>query len=158
MLYNEIMRGYENDEKEISSGIIVYKKTIEGTRFLILYHGHMYWNFPKGKIEKEEHSFQAALRETYEETGLRKNDLHFSPLFKTKERFVFVRKGKKVHKMVIFYLAETKKRSISLSKEHWGFGWFTYHEALRLFTQEKHKGTRIILRNAYNFLLNKNKK
>lgn len=146
-----------NSEREISSGIIVYKRTSEGPRFLILYHGHKYWNFPKGKIEKEEKSFETAIRETSEETGLVRKDLRFSSRFKTRENFTFKRRSKKVFKTVIFYLAETKKRHITLSKEHWGFGWFTYNEALQLFPDEKHKDTRRVLRQAYNFLVARNR-
>ena len=66
--------------KEISAGIIIYRKTLEGVKFLLLYHGGGYWNFPKGKIEAEEKSFQAALREIREETGLIKQDLKFTGL------------------------------------------------------------------------------
>lgn len=146
------------ENTEISSGVIVYKKTNEGIRFLIMYHGHKYWNFPKGKIQEEEKSFQAALRETQEETGLKRNDLTVCSRFKTKEQFTFKRKGKKIYKTVIFYLAETKKRYIKLSKEHWGYGWFTYTEALQLFPSEKHKDTRRVLRQVHNFLSNKMKK
>jgi len=158
MVYNKNMDRYNANETEISSGIIVYKKTIEGPRFLILYHGHRYWNFPKGKIEKGESSLQTALRETYEETGLNKKDLNISSSFKTEEKFVFLRRGKKIYKTVVFYLSETNKRHILLSKEHWGFGWFTYRETLQLFTQKNSKDTRKALRQAYSFLNNTNKK
>lgn len=150
------MDNIKNNGREISSGIIIYKKTIEGPRFLILYHGHRYWNFPKGKIEKEEKSFETAIRETQEETGLKRDDLRLSSKFKTKERFVFKRGNKQIHKTVIFYLAETKNRHIALSKEHWGYGWFTYREALQLFPpDEKHKDTRRVLRQVNNFLANR---
>ena len=60
--------------REISAGIIIFRKTKEGPKFLLLYHGGRYWNFPKGKLEKEEDSYTAALREIKEETGLRPGD------------------------------------------------------------------------------------
>ena len=53
-------------KKEISAGFVVFRKTEEGLKFLLLYHGHNYWNFPKGKIESEERSLEAAFRETKE--------------------------------------------------------------------------------------------
>ena len=113
--------------KEISAGIIIYHKTREGIKFLLLYHGGSYWNFPKGKIEKEEKSFQAALREIREETGLGQGDLKFKSNFKVYEKFTFwrriVNKNVKVFKIVIFYLAETKNPIIKISKEHNGYGW-----------------------------------
>jgi hypothetical protein len=39
---------------------------------------------------------------------------------------------------------------IRLSKEHEGYGWFTYHEALKILS--KYKDSRNILTQAYNFL------
>jgi len=146
--------------REISAGIIIYKKTKEGLRFLILYHGHNYWNFPKGKIEKEEKSFEAALREVKEETGLSRNDLRFNEYFKTYEKFVFWRRLKnknvKVFKIVIFYLAESKKSQIKISKEHQGYGWFSYKEALKILS--KYKDSQKVLNEAYRLLKSKKKK
>jgi len=146
--------------REISAGIIIYRKTPEGLKFLILYHGHNYWNFPKGKIESEEKSFQTALREVKEETGLTRNDLIFNEYFKTYEKFTFWRrlgnKNVKVFKIVIFYLAETKKSQIKISQEHEGYGWFTYKEALRILS--KYKDSQKVLTQAYKFLRGKREK
>lgn len=129
--------------REISAGIIVYRKTIEGPKFLLLYHGRGYWNFAKGKIESEERSWQAAIREVHEETGLRPSDLKFDKNFKTSEKFVFWRKNKntgqneKVFKIVIFYLAETDKTDIKLSSEHQGYAWFVFREAIKILGKYK---------------------
>jgi 8-oxo-dGTP pyrophosphatase MutT (NUDIX family) len=146
--------------KEISAGIIIYRKTSEGLKFLILYHGHNYWNFPKGKIDKEEKSFQTALREVKEETGLNRNDLIFNEYFKTYEKFTFWRrvnnKNVRIFKIVIFYLAETKKSQIKISEEHEGYGWFTYQEALKILS--KYKDSQKVLTQAYKFLRSKKKK
>lgn len=148
--------------REISAGIIIYRKMPEGPRFLILYHGKGYWNFPKGKIESEERSFQTALREVKEETGLLRNDLKIQEHFKVYERFTFWRKveGKnvKIFKVVIFYLAEADKKAILISERkegqpHEGFGWFTYREAIKILT--KNADSRRILTQAHNFLLKK---
>src|SRR3989344_8413513 len=95
-------------KREISAGIIVYRRTEDGLRFLILYLRGSYWNFPKGKIESEEKSLAAALRETREETGLSAHDLRVEKNFKTYERFFFRREGQRVFKIVILYLAETR--------------------------------------------------
>lgn len=141
--------------REISAGIIIYRKTKEGVKFLLLYHGGSYWNFPKGKIEAEEKSFQAALRETREETGLGGNELKVDQRFKAYEKFVFWRgRGaakQKVFKVVIFYLAETKKPQIRISYEHDGYGWFTYKEAMKILG--KYKDSQRILTQAHDFLI-----
>lgn len=136
--------------REISAGVIVYRKTEEGPKFLILYHGHNYWNFAKGKIGTEEKSFDAALREAKEETGLARTSLSFARNFKTYEKYTFWRNKKRVYKIVIFYLAETTKREIGLSDEHEGYGWFTYKEAHRLLS--RHKDSQLVLKRAHAFL------
>ncbi len=136
--------------KEISAGIVVYRRSQEGPKFLILYHGHNYWNFPKGKIENEERSFEAALRETREETGLAGRDLRLVRNFKTYERFSFKRNGKAIFKIVIFYLAETTEPRVKISKEHQGYGWFLYREATRILG--RYKDSQKVLKNTYDFL------
>ncbi len=57
-------------KQEVSAGIIVFRRTQDGPKFLILYHGGNYWNFPKGHIESAEDTLATALRETKEETGI----------------------------------------------------------------------------------------
>ncbi len=146
--------------KEISAGIIIYRKTKEGQKFLILYHRGSYWNFPKGKIESEEKSFQTAVREVKEETGLSRHDLKFHDYFKAYEKFSFWRraetKKEKVFKTVIFYLAETKKSQIILSSGHEeGYCWFDYKEAMKILS--KHKESQRVLTQAYDFLRKQNR-
>lgn len=136
--------------REISAGIIVYHKTLEGPKFLIMYHGRGYWNFPKGKIQAEEKSFQAAIREVKEETGLNRNELKFIEYFKAYEKFVFRRKNEKIFKIVIFYLAETKQIQVRVSAEHGGYGWFSYREALKILS--KYKDSQRVLAQANDFL------
>ncbi len=138
--------------KEVSAGIIVFRKTKEGPKFLVLYHGHNYWNFPKGKIENEEKSLEAAFRETREETGLAKKDLRLAQNFKVYERFTFRRNGQPIFKIVIFYLAETQEVDIKLSDEHEGYGWFLFGEAKRLLG--KYKDSQKVLRQSFEFLRN----
>lgn len=141
--------------REISAGIIIYRKTKEGIKFLLLYHGGGYWNFPKGKIEAEEKSFQAALRETKEETGLSNSELKIDQNFKAYEKFVFWRghgiKKEKVFKVVIFYLAETRQPRIKISYEHNGYGWFTHKEAVKILL--KYKDSQRVLAQAKDLLM-----
>lgn len=136
--------------REISAGLVVYRQTDEGPKFLLLYHGGRYWNFPKGKIEAEEKSLEAAIRETAEETGLQETDLRMKRKFKAHERYGFFRNKRRIFKIVIFYLAETKTRQIKLSKEHEGFGWFLYRDARNLL--RSYKDSETVLRQAYAFL------
>ena len=95
-------------KREITAGIIVFRRTREGLKFLILYHRGGYWNFPKGHIEAEEHSLQAALRETREETGLKSTELRVIPNFKERQQFIFSREKEKIFKIVKDFLIDGK--------------------------------------------------
>lgn len=139
--------------KEISAGIIVYRKTDEGPKFLLLYRGNGYWNFPKGKIENEEKSLEAAFREVKEETGILKKDLKLVEDFKIDEKYIFKRGKEKVFKVVIFYLAQTGKEQIKVSAEHNGYGWFEYREAKKILA--KYKLHQKILDTAHKFVKNR---
>lgn len=136
--------------REISAGFVVFRRTPEGPKFLILYHGHRYWNFPKGKIESEERSLDAAFRETREETGLSERDVRAVSPFKAHERFTFRRGGERIFKIVIFYLGETRKRDIRLSEEHQGYGWFSYREGVMMLG--RYRDSLRVLKQAYDFL------
>lgn len=141
----------KNLTREISAGIVVYRETQEGPKFLLLYHGGNYWNFAKGKIEAREKSFEAAIRETLEETGLGTEDLTINSRFKVYEKYIFFNKNKnKVFKTVVFYLGEAKKKDIEISDEHHGFGWFLYRDARRLL--KTYRDSESVLRKAYDFI------
>ena len=125
---------------------------------MILYHGRDYWNFPKGGIETGERTFQTALREIREETGIMRNELKFQEYFKVNENFTFWRKNEKVYKTIIFYLAETKRKVVKIADEKTGqpqegFAWFTYKEALKVLSN--HKDIMRVLKQAYDFLQKK---
>ena len=140
-------------KKEITAGLIVYRSTKEGPKFLIMYHRGSYWNFPKGHIESGEQSMGTAIRETCEETGLKESDLRIRKDFRGYERYQFKGSGGRIAKTVILYLAETKKKDIVVSEEHDGYGWFLYRDARKLFLNYKENQT--LLRKAYTFIQGK---
>lgn len=104
-------------------------------------------------MESEERSWQTALREVQEETGLKASELHFVRGFKARERFSYRRGKEKIFKVVILYLAETSIVQIAVSDEHEGYGWFTYVEAKRILA--RYKDSLQILDRAYDFLQEK---
>lgn len=65
---------------EVSSGIILYRNTINGYEFFVCtpggpyWHNRELWNFPKGHVENGETPFIAALREFKEETSISLSD------------------------------------------------------------------------------------
>lgn len=136
-------------QKIISAGIIIYMHAKEGSKFLLLYHGNGYWNFPKGKLEAREKGLDAALREIKEETGLGGKDLIFRRPFRITNKFSFIREKKKIFKIVILYLAESKRAEIKISNEHDGYGWFLYRDAARLL---RYGSLRDILKKANSLL------
>jgi len=141
--------------REMSAGIIIYRRTKDGLKFLLLYHGGRYWNFPKGKIETEgerETAFRAALREVREETGFSGRDLKFNNRFKTYDRYVYTREKNKIFKIVIYYLAETARADVKISREHSGYGWFSYREAARMLI---HKNVKENLKRANDIIRGK---
>ncbi|MDP3953373.1 MAG: NUDIX domain-containing protein [bacterium] len=137
-------------KKETSAGLIVYRQTKEGPKFLVMYHRGSYWNFPKGHIEQGEKSLEAALRETTEETGLLEKDLRVKRNFKAHERYQFKAPKGKVDKTVVLYLAETKIEEIKVSYAHDGYGWFLYRDARKLLAN--HKESLEVLKRAYGFI------
>lgn len=119
-------------QRIISAGLIIYRKTNEGIKFLLLYRGRGVWDMSRGRMEADERSTQTAFREVYEETGLKKSDLRVDKSFqRVYEKFPYSRGGENLFKIVIFYLAETKKSHIKISEEHDGYGWFSLKEAQR---------------------------
>jgi 8-oxo-dGTP pyrophosphatase MutT (NUDIX family) len=147
-------------EKEHSAGIIIYRKTKEGPKFLLLYHGGRYWSFPKGKLAENERSFKAAIREVKEETGIKAQDLKFRDWFRVKDQFTFTKDKKTIHKEVVYYLAETKTSVVRLKnpppgskgERHEGYGWFLEKDAMRILMHKNHRRN---IKKAYELILHK---
>lgn len=116
----------------LTSGVIVVRATDRGWLYLLLRAGK-FWDFPKGLLEADEDSLEAAIREVEEETTI--NDLKFSwgHNFKDTEPY------KGGSKMARYYLAETVTSNISLpvnpeigKPEHEEFIWTDLEGALQL--------------------------
>jgi len=130
----------------------------EGKIFYLLLHypssakaPRDYWDFPKGHIEKGEKELDTVRREVEEETGLK--DFEFVKGFKEWIKYFFKFRGKTVFKIVTFNLVEAKKEKVKISREHLGFKWLPYKEALEQLT---FKNTKEILKKAHQFLLQDN--
>ena len=149
-----------NLNQEVSAGVIIYRRTSEGPKFLILYNGGPYWNFPKGKLADGERSFRAALREVWEETGLSFRFLKFSDRFKVEDKFTYFRNKQKIFKTVTYYLAETANPYVRLKikpenvpgEKHQGYGWFLFRDAMRILKAPNLKNS---LKKAYGLISGK---
>ena len=144
-------------KRQVSAGAVIFRRDHDGhIRFLLLYRGRGNWNSPKGRIEEGEHATAAFFREVEEETGLKRHDLRVIPNFREENRYVFsvsepsTRGTRRViFKTDLFYLAEAQRSEVELSKEHKGFGWFTYHEAMEIVRQPS---IRNVLARAYGVI------
>jgi bis(5'-nucleosidyl)-tetraphosphatase len=115
--------------EERSAGAVVFRGSAhEGRSYLLLLNaGH--WDFPKGNREKGETELQTVLREVAEETGF--TGISIVPGFRRVIEYYYRREGKNVHKQVVYLLAQTPVGEVRISKEHQGFGWFRYEEAVQ---------------------------
>ena len=143
--------------REISAGIVIYKKEKDRdnkieTKYLLLYHGRGYWNFPKGKLEKGELSYQAAFREVAEETGIASKSLRLEKDFKVTDKYFYQREGEKIFKVVIFFLAQATTPEVKIQYESDGYGWFLHNDAQKLL---KHRNSKFMLKKAHDYIRRK---
>ena len=133
--------------EEKSAGIVLFGNNSGKNEFLLLNYPQGHWDFVKGKIEQNETSHEAAIRETREETGI--TNIEFIDGFEESVEYDFRFKKEDIHKKVIFFLAKTDEKKISLSHEHNDFIWLEYDDALKKTTVEN---ARNVLSKANEFL------
>lgn len=135
---------------ERSAGIIVYRLKNNEIQYLLLHylHGHGYWDFSKGHLEKDETELVAAIRELKEETGI--TNITFVEGFEHKLSYYFMKEHQKIFKEVTYFLAETNEDKVIISEEHVGFLWAPYNKAMEMMAFENSKET---LKKANNAIL-----
>lgn len=146
-------------ETERSAGAVIFRTTPEvptgiaareahaanlaaaGERlYLLLQYESGHWDYVKGNIEARESELEAVRRECKEETGI--DDLRFEPGFREEIRYFYTRQGpspQRVSKSVVFYLAETRAETVTLSWEHVGFDWLPFDAAVQRLTFDNAK-------------------
>ena len=123
--------------KETSAGIVLFRKENSKILFLLLHYPSGHWDFVKGKMEEGETTHQTAIRETLEETGI--TDIVFLDDFEEWIEYNFQFHGELVHKRVVFFLAETKTKEVSISHEHLDYTWMDYQTAMEKTTFDNAK-------------------
>ena len=139
---------------EKSAGFVIYKKEKGEVKFLLLKYPSEnrerdYWGLPKGHIEEGESVKEAAFRELFEETGIEKEEVEINPEFREINKYHFKHEGETIFKIVIYFLAETKKETIKVSHEHTDFKWANLDQAMKLMP---FKNTREIVKEAKEFI------
>jgi len=132
-----------------SAGIVLFRNDSGKNEFLLLNYPQGHWDFIKGKVEEGETPHETASRETKEETGI--SDIEFIGGFEESVEYDFRFKNEDIHKTVVFFLAKTNEKKISLSHEHNDFVWLEYDDALKKTTFRNAKN---VLSKANEFLLN----
>ena len=123
--------------EETSAGVVLFRKENSKILFLLLHYPSGHWDFVKGKMEKGETTHQTAIRETLEETGI--TDIVFLDDFEEWIEYNFQFQKELVHKKVVFFLAETKTKEVSISHEHIDYTWMDYQTAMEKTTFDNAK-------------------
>ncbi len=114
-------------DREKSCGAVVFTRDVGGVRFVLVEQRSGQFSFPKGHVEAGESEEQTALREIWEETGLKPVII---PGFRDGETYE-VRKKAGVIKDVVYFLAEYSDQPLSPSEtDAVSAGLFTFEDAL----------------------------
>ena len=100
-----------------AAGAICYLQEGKETLFLILRSSkHGNWGPPKGHAEPGETEMETAVREIYEEVGMRR--VRFAPRFRETISYNVQKKDKLISKEVVYFLCEMDSDNINISEEH----------------------------------------
>ncbi len=135
--------------EETSAGVVLFRRENSKILFLLLHYPSGHWDFVKGKMEKGESTRETAVRETKEETGI--TDITFLENFEEWIKYDFQYQGELVRKKVVFFLAETKTKKVTISHEHLNHTWMDYDTSMEKTTFENAKK---VLRKARMLLAN----
>ena len=136
-----------SDSYEKSCGAVVFTKTSDGIRYVIIRSLTGYFGFPKGHTEKNETEEQTALREIREETGL---EVQLIPGFRYVDIYRIPQKQGTM-KQIVYFLAEYRNQDIHYQKEELsGAILMSYLDAMNCFQWESSK---FILSKANEYLL-----
>ncbi len=117
--------------EEFSYGIIIYSYDNGIARYLLLKRNEGWLDFPKGHIEKGENEYDAALRETCEETGIRLTSGSLDESFEYIIKYSFTYNGEDIIKNVKMFISEINYNTeIKISHEHRGFLWLDYSDSM----------------------------
>lgn len=135
---------------EVCSGATIFRNFEENKLKFLLIESKTWkeWVFPKGHIDTGETPELAALREVFEETGLK---VELIPGFLEEYEYTFSHLDRRIKKKIYFFLAQSAAEDVKLSEnEHQRYIWLEYADAIKLITHEEDKK---ILLKANTFLV-----
>lgn len=125
--------------KEYSAGGIVVRSYEVLIILMNTISGFKVWTFPKGHIENGETPKDAALREVFEETGVKCKIIDDKEFFIN--NYIFTRNNNRVFKTVYWYLMEPllETGKIETPTEIDCVKWVDFNQALEMFSYESDK-------------------
>lgn len=130
--------------KEFSCGAVVYKIDCAGPLFLLVHSKRSgRWGFPKGHIEEGESEIEAAGREIFEETGIKK--VQFTEGFRQEDIYMIAgavaeTEGRIAKKHSIYFLCKALEEPAGFDKEEiTELRWADIDESIQLLSFENQK-------------------
>lgn len=131
---------------ETACGAVVFTVKNKEIKYVIIKSIKGDYGFPKGHVEKKESEKETALREIYEETGLKPKII---PGFREVDEYPLPKK-KNIIKRSVYFLAKYKDQEIVYQKEELkGAKLLCYDKALKILSFNSSKE---ILKKANKFL------
>lgn len=131
----------------LAAGIILYNQ--HDKTYLVIQHSNFsggHWGFPKGAVEPGESVRDAAIREVYEEVGIKVVDLEDFEKLNTYEPHYYEGKLKEVH----YFLAYTEEKGVMDPWELQDMQWLNFENAVEKLQYDRDKE---ILKKAEKFIL-----
>ncbi|MFC1644343.1 NUDIX domain-containing protein [Candidatus Omnitrophota bacterium] len=122
-------------ERQFAAGGVVIKKEKGELRVLLVKDSYGHWTWAKGHIEEGEAPEEAAVREIWEETGLKNLQIREEL---GKQEYSFSLNGKKIFKTVYIFLVESaagEKLTVQTSELE-DARWFAAEEAVETIEYE----------------------
>lgn len=137
---------------EKSCGAVVFTRINNNIKYLLIQNLTGIYGFPKGHIEQGETEIETALREIYEEVGIKVTLIEG---FKTEDEHLIPQKENTM-KQIVYFLAEYENQEFKYQKEELSNAVLVdFETAISLFQFESSKR---ILKEANDFLISKKQK
>ncbi|KAJ9580832.1 hypothetical protein L9F63_023990 [Diploptera punctata] len=134
-----------------ASGFVIFRMVCNKIEYLLLQtsYGKHHWTPPKGHVDPGETDLETAFRETEEEAGLTRNDIHVYEDFTKVIKYPV----RGVPKTTVYLLGEVKQDTpVKISEEHQDFKWLQLNKACELLG---HQTLQQVLQDCELYLKNK---
>lgn len=124
-------------KNEKSYGIVPVRQWNGDWQVLLVQHHSGYWAFPKGHPEIGETAHETAVRELFEETGLKVVDFLSQESFA--EHYFFRHNSELISKKVEYFVALVAGTLVLQEEEIQAYQWLSFEEAIQCMTFKEGK-------------------